>query len=243
MRIALISDIHGNLVALEAVLADIARERVEQIVCLGDVAGTGPQPREVIEKLRALQIPIVMGNVDAWLIEPQLSADADEDTRKIEEIDLWCAQQLSQDERAYLRSFLPTIQLDLLGTKLLCCHGSPQSNLERIDAETPVEELRRMLASYSTEVLAAGHTHVQLLRRHEDMILCNPGSVGLAYSYSPSLQSIYNPAWGEYAIISANAEYVGIELRRVPFDVEAFVKAMLSSGMPHAQWCAADWKA
>src|SRR5258708_31692588 len=93
MRVALISDIHGNCVALEAVLADIERAGVDQVVCLGDVAATGPQPHAVIERLRATGCPVVMGNADVWLLNPQLSETEDEATRQIEEIDLWCAAQ------------------------------------------------------------------------------------------------------------------------------------------------------
>lgn len=70
MRIAVIADLHGNLVALEAVLAALADERTDGIVCLGDVAATGPQPRETVERLRAVGCPVVMGNADAWLLDP-----------------------------------------------------------------------------------------------------------------------------------------------------------------------------
>ena len=72
MKLAIFSDIHGHLVALEAVLADVAREGCEQMVCLGDVAANGPQPREVIARLRELNIPIVQGNTDEWLLNPQV---------------------------------------------------------------------------------------------------------------------------------------------------------------------------
>ena len=71
MRIAIIANIHANRVALDAVLADIEALRPEQIVCLGDVAATGPQPRQAVERLRALGCPVVMGNADAWLLDPQ----------------------------------------------------------------------------------------------------------------------------------------------------------------------------
>ncbi|MBI3286567.1 MAG: metallophosphoesterase family protein [Chloroflexi bacterium] len=71
MRVAIFSDIHGNLVALEAILAEIERERVDQMICLGDVAATGPQPAETLHRLRELNCPVVMGNTDARFLNPQ----------------------------------------------------------------------------------------------------------------------------------------------------------------------------
>src|SRR5215475_6276120 len=111
MRIAIIADIHANRVALDAVLADIEALRPEQIVYLGDVAATGPQPRQVVARLRALGCPVVMGNADAWLLAPATEEAADEDTRKILEIDHWCAAQLAPADLAYLRTFAPTVEL------------------------------------------------------------------------------------------------------------------------------------
>jgi len=70
MRIALIADIHGNLVALETVLHELAQESIDQILCLGDVGALGPQPHEVIDRLRQLQCTVVLGNTDAWLLAP-----------------------------------------------------------------------------------------------------------------------------------------------------------------------------
>src|SRR5215469_17042356 len=113
-KIAIIADIHGNLPALEAVLAEIAAEGVERVVCLGDVATLGPQPREVIARLRAQGCPVVMGNTDADLLAlgPSAGATPVDDWRN-EEFDQWCAAQLTDDDRAYLRSFQPTILLPL----------------------------------------------------------------------------------------------------------------------------------
>ena len=99
MRLAVISDIHGNLVALEAVLAAITARDIEIIICLGDVAATGPQPQQVIERLRAIGCPVVMGNTDAWLLEPKLEETTDPFAQRIQDIELWGAQQLSTADK------------------------------------------------------------------------------------------------------------------------------------------------
>ena len=75
MRIGLISDIHGNLIALESVLSELKREQVDSMICLGDVAALGPQPHEVIERLRKLNCPVVMGNTDDWYLQPLPEGD------------------------------------------------------------------------------------------------------------------------------------------------------------------------
>ncbi|NIW96181.1 MAG: hypothetical protein GWN20_25895, partial [Phycisphaerae bacterium] len=82
MRLAIISDIHGNLIALEAVLAVLAQEEIDQMVCLGDVAATGPQPHETIARLRELNCPVVMGNTDDWLLNPHPHPVRDENSHR-----------------------------------------------------------------------------------------------------------------------------------------------------------------
>jgi len=155
MRIAIIADIHGNLVALNAALADIEAMRPDRLVCLGDVAATGPQPRETVARLRALSCPVVMGNADAWLLSPHVDEDVSEDTRKIQEIDAWCAARLAPADFDYLRAFTPTVELPLGdGATLLCFHGSPRSYDDIIRSETPEDDLAVMLGGYSAAVLA-----------------------------------------------------------------------------------------
>src|SRR5918911_3132157 len=126
MRVAIIADIHGNRVALDAVLAELGGEHIDQLVCLGDVAATGPQPREALDRLRELGCPVVMGNADASLLDPTRPETADEVGRRIADISHWCAAQLSPADRERVRAFPPTLELPLGGGRtLLCFHGSP----------------------------------------------------------------------------------------------------------------------
>ena len=130
MRVALISDIHGNLVSLEAVLADVDRQRVDQVVCLGDVAALGPQPRQVIARLRALGCRCVMGNHDLELICPELIQGLEP---WLAEVTAWCAEQLTEGDLDCIRAFQPRIEIPLdERATLLCYHGSPNSVEERI---------------------------------------------------------------------------------------------------------------
>lgn len=243
MKIAVISDIHGNLVSLDAVLAALDREPVDGVVCLGDVAATGPQPREVVERLRALGCPVVMGNADAWLLAPTRREGADDDVRRMEEMDLWCAEQLALEDLEFHRTFRPTLELDLgAGASLFCFHGSPSSYDDIVTSTTPDEELVRMLGGREATVMAGGHTHVQIVRRYGRSLLLNPGSVGLPYEIDLATGETRNPPWAEYAVATCVDGSLSVELRRTPVDLSAVVAAIRESGMPHAEWWAADWR-
>lgn len=246
MNIAVIADMHGNLVALNAVLDDIAQRGIEQIVCLGDVAALGPQPREVLARLQALGCPVVMGNTDAWLLEPQLKEKPDEDSRNMQEVQYWCAQQLSASDQEYIRTFQTTIGVPLsAGKTMLCFHGSPRSFNEIIVATTPEEDLEKIFESVTANIMAGGHTHIQMFRRFEDVLLLNPGSVGLPMDGIPPMRrrkNILNAPWAEYAIVHAEGNALDVELLRVPFDVKTLLEIARSSGMPQAEWWTKDWR-
>jgi predicted phosphodiesterase len=242
-KIAVLSDIHGNLPALEAVLAEIAAEGIEHMVCLGDVATLGPQPREVIARLRALRCPVVMGNTDAILLIPQPAEGGTSGNWRNEDFHRWCAAQLTADDLAYLRTFQPTISVRLGdGLTLVCYHGSPRSYDERITAETPDEALHRMLAETPAQLYAGGHTHQQLLRRHRDALVLNPGTVGFTKDAISPAASIRNPSWAEYAVITSDGGQLNVSLRRVPFDLDALFAALDASGIPRTHWRKGDWR-
>jgi predicted phosphodiesterase len=232
MRIALISDIHANLVSLEAVLEDIDRCQADQIICLGDVATLGPQPHEVVARLSGLNCPGVTGNHEASLLEPE-AIQAGQQSIWAETL-AWCEQQLSDDDLDYLRSFQPLIEVPLdKNSSLLCFHGSPKANTDFILPTTPDDELKDMLARQTATVMAGGHTHVQMLRRLKDVMIVNVGSVGEPFERYPS--SAWEPRilpWAEYAIVSWSNGALGIELRRVPIDFGAAKQATMVSENP-----------
>jgi putative phosphoesterase len=232
VRTALIADIHGNLVALDAVLSDIHRRDVDRVVCLGDVAATGPQPREAIDRIAEIGCQVVMGNTDEWLIEPRDESIEDDDTRRIVEIDLWAHEQLGEHHLERLRDYQPLLEL----SGLLCYHGSPRSNTEVLLPITTEAELAAMLNGHDEAIMAGGHTHMPMLRRHGPSLIVNPGSVGMPFEHT-SEGTFRNPPWAEYAI-AGDGE---VEFHRVPVDVGAVTGAALKSGMPNAGWWVKDW--
>lgn len=244
MRVALIADIHGNLAALDVVLGELERERLDAVICLGDVAALGPQPRECVARLREIGCPSVMGNTDEWLIDARVFADA-APSAPVAALTLWAKGRLTMEDLDAVRSYPRTIEraLDEAGT-LLCFHGSPHSNEDVIAAVTPEPDLDAMLDD-DAAVLAGGHTHIPLLRRVERGLIVNPGSVGLAGTGpgTPDLPVNRDVAWTEYALLGITDGRWSVEFRRAPLDVERMLALMRASGMPYGDWWAGLWAA
>jgi putative phosphoesterase len=240
MRVGLISDIHGNLLALDAVLAELERERLDRIVCLGDVVA-GPRANDALGRIRRLGCPVIMGNWDAWSIggmpEPNLPVE-----EKLYAIGGYWADRLSNDERDFIRSFVPTLEIELdANRKLLCFHGSPTSFDHWIVATTPDADVAAMLDGFAAPVMAGGHTHLQMLRRYSDMLVVNPGSVGMPFELW-SQEEVRIAPRAEYAVLTTSDGRLAVDLRRTSYDVEAHLRLGMQSGMPHADWWAASWQ-
>ena len=241
MRIALISDIHGNDFALQAVLAELAREEFDHLVCLGDVAD-GPQPCEALERVQQLGCPVIMGNWDAAFLHGMPPAH-DEVSRKLADIGAFWADKLSREHRAFIETFVPTLDLPLEGgAPVRLFHGSPRSYDDWIFSTTPDEEVERMLAGSEAPVLMGGHTHLQLIRRLESGMLINPGSVGLPFEHWWPNTVVIAP-WAEYGLVEIENAQLRVDLRRTSYDVESLLQLSRESGMPWADWWAGTWSA
>jgi putative phosphoesterase len=158
MRVAALYDVHGNLPALEAVLAEVEGEEIDEIVFGGDLTW-GPQPHETLELVRSVEnASFVRGNADR---EP----------------DDWERSCLSEEEVAFLQGQAPTVELD----GILFCHATPRSDDEVVTPATPDEHLAEILTGVEQRVVVAGHTHMQQDRLVGDVRFVNAGSVGLPY--------------------------------------------------------------
>jgi putative phosphoesterase len=211
VRVAALYDVHGMLVPLEAVLAEVEAEGVDAIVLGGDLTA-GPQPRETLARLRALagEVHWVRGNHERLLVE------GGDDWA----IGVWAAPLLSEDDRRSLAALPERVELDLPLGCVLFCHGTPRSDEEIVTPLTTDERLATIVAGVDVDVVVAGHTHIQDDRRIGALRWVNAGSVGMPYE-------------GEVAAFWA---LLGddVELRRTPFDVEACIAAVEASGMPQA---------
>ena len=162
VRVAVICDVHGNLPALEAVLAEVASLEVDRIVCGGDVVA-GPFPRECLDRLLALDAVFVRGNADRL---PETVPGSG-----------WVAERLGPLSLDFLRALPESVSLD----GVLYCHGSPRSDEEILTLVSPDERFRAALEGVSERLVVGGHTHVQFIREVDGIRFANAGSVGMPY--------------------------------------------------------------
>jgi putative phosphoesterase len=241
MRVALISDLHGNLVALRAVLEDVRRSNVDRLVCLGDVATLGPAPREVLETLAELRCPCILGNHDEFLLDADLIRSYTEAPPVVAAVDA-CRSGLDAAELAFVATFTRTLDLDLDGATLGLFHGSPRSNMEDLLATTPDAALDEALGAARPTVMAGGHTHLQMLRQHRGALLVNPGSLGLPFERYAEGGPPKILAHAEYAIVESTSGDVAVTLKRLPLDRGALVSALAGWDSPLRDYLVAQYQ-
>jgi predicted phosphodiesterase len=213
MRLALISDLHGNALALEVVLADAAAAGYDRLVCLGDVATLGPRPSLVLARLRELGCDCLLGNHDEFMLEPALVSTYSNIPVLVDSVHA-TRQALAADELAFIGSFRRTLAID----DVFLYHGTPRSNHEDLLATTADEEVEQMLDGQRARVFAGGHTHLQMLRRHRGATIVNTGSLGIPFREYAAHGPPHILAQAEYAIVEVSKARVSVELRRVELD-------------------------
>lgn len=224
MRFAVISDIHGNRLALEAVLADIAGQGVDSTINLGDVVSGPLDPKGTIELLGELDFATIKGNHERW------TADRTPDER--EPIDDFAARQLDAASLRWLSKLPANMSI---GDDVFMCHGTPTSDTEpwldswakgrNIDLPDEAQVMKHA-AGVHFPVILCGHTHIQRVARLSDgRLIVNPGAVGI--------QFLYGAPDARYALIDRNtAGRWSVTLRVVPYDWEGAAKMAEANGFP-----------
>lgn len=237
MRIAFISDIHGNFTALEAVIKDIKSQRVDQIISLGDTVSLGPQPRKVLDELRTFDGIYIAGNHDEAILAPERAGQLEIAEHLVPDLH-WCRERLTSEDFEFIKSFKNTHEVTFPnGVQLLAFHGSPTSRTDIIQATTPPGQLEKYFSGYAASVFIGGHSHIQMHRRYGKLLVLNSGSVGNAFefAFSPGNPPHLLP-WAEYAIIDQSGDSFSVDLRRVKFDIEKLVSEVEISGLPGTDW-------
>jgi predicted phosphodiesterase len=239
VRLALLSDQHGNYVAFRAALDDVERLGVEEIVCLGDVVQGGPEPAQTLDLLAALGCETVLGNADAFLLEVPAHSPEPVTDRQLE-VREWTLSQLDMAHLEQIRSFPPVVRRELDVVSLLLFHGSPRSYDDVLLPEHGGEALEPFLG-HDAALLAGGHTHLQWTRQIGDALYVNPGSVGISYDRHQD-PPVLRPL-AEWALVTVEDGAVAVEFRQVPYAVEDVQAAAKRSGRPYADEWAAQWPA
>jgi len=213
MRLALLSDQHGNDTAFRAVLEAVERLRVEDIVCLGDVAQGGDEPAQTLDRLAALGCDTVLGNADAFLLEVPTDSNEPVTEAQLERRE-WTLSQLADSHLVQIRSFAPVVRREIDGVRMLFFHGSPRLYEDVLLPESGDDALEPFLG-HDAALLAGGHTHLQWARQIRDALYVNPGSVGLSYDRNTDPPVVRSLA--EWALVTVQDGVVAVEFRQVPY--------------------------
>lgn len=207
MRVAALYDVHGNLPALEAVLAEVERERIDRVVVGGDVVW-GPYPSECLELLRARGADFLTGNTERLVLEAS------------DERHAWALERLSPEQRAAVSGWPATLTLDVAGLgRTLFCHATPRDDEEIVTRATPDDVLAEILGGTEADVVVCGHVHQQYDRRVGAARVVNAGSVGLPYE---------GRAGAFWALVAPG----DVRLRETAYDVRAAAARLRAAGMP-----------
>jgi putative phosphoesterase len=226
MRIAIVSDIHGNLTAFEAVLADLRQTSPDLIFHGGDLPHGGSSPAEIVDRIRDLGWQGVLGNTDEMLYDPEsLKAFARRLPQlqpmfaAIEEMAIATCEALGDERIAWLRS-LPLVQKH---GPMALVHASPESTWRSPAPEAGDAELESVYSPLGQPIVVYGHIHRSFIRSVSGMTVINTGSVSLSYD---------GDRRAAYLLLDDSKP----EIRRVEYDVEREIKALSACGLPHAEW-------
>lgn len=226
LRIAFISDIHANILALEAVLADITAQRADVVYCAGDLVGYAPFANEVINLVREKGIPTVMGNYDDGIGNMRFICGCDYKDEKAQALGQqsisWTKEHTSESNREFLRNLPQELRFEAGGKKVLLVHGSPNRLNEYLTEDIPLAYAAELIEAADVDVLVCGHTHKPYHLVIGEKHLINCGSVGKPKHGDPN--AVY--------LLVDFGKGIEVEVRKVPYDYEAVAKAIEVSDLP-----------
>jgi len=226
MRIAAIYDIHGNVPALEAVLAEIRRERVDGIVVGGDVV-PGPMPIDTIDCLLATGIPtqFIQGNGDRETLAWRRGEESSSIPEPYRESMRWVARELRPEDEKLLAGWPSTLRQNITGSgDVFFCHATPANDTDIFTKLTPDDEVARIFGNVDAPIAVCGHTHMQFDRRCGSTRIVNAGSVGMPFGAPGAYWLLLGPE---------------IQLRHTPYDLADAAGRIRRSKYPQAEEFAA----
>jgi putative phosphoesterase len=228
MRIAIVSDIHGNRTAFEAVLADLQQAAPDLIFHGGDIADGGSSPTEIVDRIRDLGWPGVMGNTDEMLVRPESLTEFARQSPKMQplfdviaEMAACTRMALGEERQSWLRDLSQT----QTHAPVALIHASPENRWRCPAHHAPNAELDSVFRPLGQRIAVHGHIHRPYIRNINDLIVANTGSVSLPYDGDPR---------ASYLLIDGQTPTI----RRVEYDIDREVEALRASGIPHADWVA-----
>lgn len=230
MKVAVLSDIHGNMQALMSVVEDIENNNCEKVFCLGDLAMAGPEPAKVISYVKNQKNWVVIqGNTDKMIADfsPEILNNTEKAFPVMAHALVEDVLFLSDEEKSYLKNLPPQKELLLEGVKILLVHGSPRRNNEDILPDMPLDKLEEIIKDTDADLILCGHTHVPAgYQTNTKQTVVNVGSVGRPMTQDPKAC---------YCVIDIKNGTFSLEHRFVDYDREKAAKIMRSHNFDGAE--------
>lgn len=225
MKLAVISDIHSNIYALEKVWEDIRKKNIGIAVCLGDLVGYCVYPNEVINLIREKSILTIMGNYDEAVGNEEMACGCNYSNPKdLENAAFslnWTIDNTSEENKKFLRELPKQMVLNICGRNITFVHGSPRKINEYLKQDS--KEADEVMKEFEGDILVCGHTHIPYSKTYGNKLLVNSGSVGKSKTGNPK---------SNYVIMDINEDSVIVEKVEVEYDFEKTAKAIEEKGLP-----------
>lgn len=219
MKIAVISDIHGNIFALNEVLKDIEKQNVNYTICLGDLVGYGCNPNEVVERIRNEKIPCIKGNYDASVIDKDYTFIRENEVNSFSLP--WAVKTVTDENIDFLKELPSSITLEFNDQKIQFVHGSPRKINEYLTED--YDKIYEVINEFNYDVLVCAHTHIPYVRKVESKTIINDGSVGKPKNGTPN---------GTYLILNITEDSLIPEIHSVSYDYKRIMDIMKNLDFP-----------
>lgn len=226
-RVAVVTDIHGNAVALAAALERIESLGIEQIYCGGDLVGYGPRPDEVCREIEERRIPTIYGNYDYAIgrdLEDCGCAYVTQHDRELGQQSVeWTLAHTDERSKAFMRALPFDLRFELGGRRVRLVHGSPRKVNEYLFEDKPARTFERIAAGADCDVLVFGHTHKPWVAEYGGVLFVNCGSVGKPKDGDPR---------AAFAVLEAASTGTEVTIERVEYDAESVAREVAAAGLP-----------
>lgn len=226
MKIAVLSDIHGNGVALNYVLRDMERQEITKAIILGDVVMKGPMPTEAMKKLKRLDvIAWIKGNTDLWFEEINEKDEPKTDNeKKLYSFYSYAKKNMTNEDVKFINDLPVEYSFTYNGIKILCVHGTPQSIVEAIDGSVDIEDIKEAIKDVKDDVILCGHSHCSFIGEALGKKIFNVGSIG---------NSLDNDNRASYGILDFSNRHVELINRRISYPVDEILENAEKNNFPY----------
>lgn len=227
MKTAFISDIHGNAIALEAVLRDVHNKRIDKIVVLGDLCYRGPEPARSLDIIRSLNCGVIKGNADEWVIRGIHEGEVPNKVLELMNIERdWTVSQLKPSDINYLENLPSQLFFEINGIVINTFHATPTSLFDVVPPDANDQLIEANLMQYNNaQIYVYAHIHKPYIRYINEKVIMNIGSVGLPFDGTVK---------ASYGVIEVGeGGTVSTSIARVPYDVESVVKLYKETKYPN----------